>query len=184
MPRGGNWVWVRVDPKIKAAKDKVKDKRYIRLRIDLLCGFGQDFEGIYRDIDVLSSATLSELHEAIFELFDRFDGHAWKFSFDTDDPYSREGRHYLPRYFFDEESSEDEPDNVFAAAETTLDSLNLKDGATFLYLFDFGDDWIHEITVLSSAEASPRARKLWKLVKKQGKSPAQYPEDEEDYDDE
>ena len=42
MPRGRSWVWVRVDPKIKAAKDKVKNKRYIRLRIDLLCGYAQD----------------------------------------------------------------------------------------------------------------------------------------------
>lgn len=179
MPRGRNWVWVRVDPKIKAAKDKVKNKRHIRLRIDLLCGFGQDFEGIYRDIDVLSSATLGELHDAIFELFDRYDGHAWKFSFDTDDPYSREGRHYVPRFLLEDMLGEG-----YAAEETTLDSLNLKDGDTFLYLFDFGDDWVHEITVLSSSEASPRARKLWKLVKKQGKSPDQYPEDEEDYDDE
>ena len=98
MPRGGNWVWIRVDPKIKAAKDKVKNKRYIRLHTNLLYGYGQYFDGIYRDIDILSSATLAELHEAIFELFDRYDGHAWKFSFDTDNPYSREGRHYVPRF--------------------------------------------------------------------------------------
>ena len=52
------------------------------------------------------------------------------------------------------------PDEGYAAEETTLDSLNLKNGATFVYLFDFGDDWIHEITVLSSSEASPSARKL------------------------
>ena len=62
MPRGGNWVWIRVDPKIKAAKDKVKNKRYIRLHINLLYGYGQYFDGIYRDIDILSSATLAELH--------------------------------------------------------------------------------------------------------------------------
>ena len=109
----------------------------------------------YRDIDFLTSGTLEELHEDIFELFDRHDAHAWKFSFDTDDPYSREGRHYVPRFLL-----EDMPGEGYAAEETTLDSLNLKDGATFVYLFDFGDDWIHEITVLSSSEASPSARKL------------------------
>ena len=52
----------------------------------------------YRDIDFLTSGTLEELHEDTFELFDRYDAHAWKFSFDTDDPYSREGRHYVPRF--------------------------------------------------------------------------------------
>ena len=88
----------------------------------------------YRDIDFLTSGTLEELHEDIFELFEA----------DTTCPAL----------------SWDMPDEGYAAEETTLDSLNLKDGATFVYLFDFGDDWIHEITVLSSSEASPSARKL------------------------
>ncbi len=130
----------------------------------MLCGCAQEFEGIYRVIDVLSNVTLDELHAIIFELFERFDGHAWKFCFGTDSPYSTEGRHYVPRYIMDSETGD-----VHAAEETTLDSLDLKDGTTFLYLFDFGDDWLHRITVLSSAEASPRARKPWKLVEKRGK---------------
>lgn len=74
---------------------------------------------------------------------------------------------------------EDEPRNV---RETSLDSLALKTGQKFMYLFDYGDS--HEFTVrverigeVSSAHTYPR------LVESVGEAPEQYPAwDEDEWD--
>ena len=55
---------------------------YLRLRINLLSGFGYRYKGIYKTIDVLSTTTLEELHRIIFFLFERYDEHMWEFHFD------------------------------------------------------------------------------------------------------
>lgn len=56
----------------------------------------------------------------------------------------------------------------------TLDSLDLEEGQTFLYLFDYGDEWrfrvrVHEVTADAPADVEyPR------VVESVGKAPAQY----------
>jgi hypothetical protein len=52
----------------------------------------------------------------------------------------------------------------------------------FFYLFDFGDDWWHEITV-ESVDAPAEKGKYPRIVETHGNSPPQYPEDEEEDDD-
>jgi len=64
--------------------------------------------------------------------------------------------------------------------DTTIDSLKLKKDEAFGYWFDFGDDWWHQINVLSIDDKSPKGR-YPRVTKRIGKSPPQYADfDEED----
>jgi hypothetical protein len=60
-----------------------------------------------------------------------------------------------------------------------LDNLKLDTGTVFYYLFDFGDEWWHEVTV-KSIEPEKEGTKYPRIVKVQGESPPQYPEMEEE----
>ncbi len=62
------------------------------------------------------------------------------------------------------------------ASRIRIDSLFLSPGRKFLYLFDYGDEWWHEVELTEIKEKIPRGI-YPRLVKKQGKSPRQYPQD-------
>jgi hypothetical protein len=69
---------------------------------------------------------------------------------------------------------------------TTLDTLDLKVGKKFLYLFDYGDEWRFNVRVHAvNADADPDAE-YPRIVESVGQAPQQYPqwEDEEDWEDE
>jgi hypothetical protein len=68
--------------------------------------------------------------------------------------------------------------------ETTLDALGLKKGKTFLYLFDYGDEWRFKVKVAAVNERADPNVQYPRLVESVGEAPAQYGEweDEEDYD--
>lgn len=73
--------------------------------------------------------------------------------------------------------SERKPSN---AAKTKLDSLHLKLGQTFEYLFDFGDNWLHEIKVMAIEPVDTSTKnKLPMISERHGESPEQYPPEEE-----
>lgn len=61
----------------------------------------------------------------------------------------------------------------FNAARTRLDTLGLRVGQQFEYLFDFGDSWWHEVKV-ERVEPVVSGRRYPEIVEKQGRSPAQY----------
>jgi len=58
--------------------------------------------------------------------------------------------------------------------------LGLEVGRAFGYLFDFGDNWLHQINVIAVDEIPGKGR-YPKIVAREGKSPPQYP-DEDDMD--
>ena len=62
--------------------------------------------------------------------------------------------------------------------QTTIDSLGLEAGRGFGYWFDFGDDWWHQINVEAIEDKIPKGQ-LPKVTKKVGKSPPQYPDEDE-----
>ncbi len=69
---------------------------------------------------------------------------------------------------------------------TTLESLALKKGQTFLYLFDYGDEWRFKVRVHAiNAEASDEAV-YPRLVAELGEAPSQYGDwdDDEEWEDE
>lgn len=145
---------------------------------------------IWRTIAILPDQTLDDLHEAIFDAFDRYDEHLYSFTFlKRRTPRSRpvpsatyvHPEAYDPGWFEEEDGLPSE----FDASETAIGSLNLQPRQTFEYLFDFGDSWNHVVTVESVT--APRSKEEYPaIMEAHGESPPQYPEfdEEEDRDEE
>jgi hypothetical protein len=66
------------------------------------------------------------------------------------------------------------------AAVTSIESLKLNEKQKLYYLFDFGDDWWHEISV-EQVDGNADEGKYPKIIERKGESPPQYQyEDEEE----
>ena len=83
-------------------------------------------------------------------------------------PYDRESEYTT--------SDPDAPETVKLANRTRIDSLCLHPGQKFLYLFDYGDEWWHEVELIGVKETVPK-HNYPRIAKKQGKSPPQYSSD-------
>ncbi|MGD2174074.1 MAG: hypothetical protein PVJ27_01625 [Candidatus Brocadiaceae bacterium] len=126
---------------------------------------------VSRTIEILDSQTLVELHDAIFEAFDRDDEHMFEFHFGTG-PHERDGPRYVLPVMLDVPWDEDDR-AAGDLTQTTIDSLDLTVDRAFGYWFDFGDNWYHQINVAAIAEAQPRA-KYPRVTGRVGESPPQY----------
>jgi uncharacterized protein (DUF2249 family) len=126
---------------------------------------------VCRTIEVKGSQTLSALHNAIFEAFDREDEHMYEFQFGKG-PHDPKGlRYVLPTemrspFSMNEKTAGD-------VTRTTIGSLGLQVGQAFGYWFDFGDDWYHQINVVGIADQVPKG-KYPRITKRIGESPPQY----------
>jgi hypothetical protein len=138
-------------------------------------------KGIWRRIAIRGSQTLDDLHEAIYCAFDRYDEHLYSFYFPKPGTKGRarlrDAEEYTRPFNAEENDFSDEPGHN--AAKAKLADLGLKRGQKFLYLFDFGDSWWHDITV-EKIDAPAEKGEYPCVLEKHGKSPPQYP----DYDDE
>lgn len=130
---------------------------------------------LWRTIQIRGDQTLHDLHNAIFDAFDRDDEHLYEFTFSR--RRRAPGTRYVHPYALEGGggwgSWDNEPDQD--ASQTTLDSLALRLRKHFFYLFDFGDDWRHTIEVLAIGDAPPQGR-FPKIVDRKGESPPQYPD--------
>ncbi len=142
---------------------------------------------VYRHIEILENQTLADLHECIFEAFDRYDEHLYSFFLTRKAMRSTRAIYDAPEITHSMNLEE-----LFGfgfkkkhnAEKTEIGDLELEEKEKLYYLFDFGDDWWHELTVLKIEDAG-RAKGYPKIVKKVGESPEQYPEyDDDDYDEE
>lgn len=77
--------------------------------------------------------------------------------------------------------NEDEARDVRTA---TLESLELKKGKTFAYLFDYGDEWRFKVRVHAINPTADDAAEYPLLVEAVGEAPEQYPNWEEEMDEE
>ncbi|NMC22114.1 MAG: plasmid pRiA4b ORF-3 family protein [Thermogutta sp.] len=162
------------------AKSK-KPQRIIIFKVAL-----SDQKDIWRRIAISAEQTLDDLHEAIFQAFDREEEHLYSFYFPQPGKKGRaalrDAVEYSHPFMLDEPTSFDEevPRN---AAETRLSKLDLKPRQTFKYLFDFGDSWWHDITV-QAIDAAPEPGRYPRVLERHGESPPQYPDPDEEGDDE
>jgi hypothetical protein len=121
---------------------------------------------ISRTIEIRGDQTLAQLHDAIFQAYDRWDQHLYEFQFGKR-PFDPGGPNYgIP----------DGPpgkNRVGDARATKLDDLGLKPGRVFGYWFDFGDDWFHQVQV-ERIEQAISTVPYPRVVKRNGKSPPQY----------
>lgn len=137
----------------------------------------------YRKIIIGSGQTLEELHEAIFDAFDREEEHLYTFFFPAKPTKSK--RTIMNSLEFSPPVRDDffGVNNGGDSTETTIEQLKLKKKQKFYYLFDWGDEWWHELTFEGVLET--KEKKLPKIIKKMGDSPPQYPDwDEDDEGDE
>ena len=129
---------------------------------------------IYRKIAISEDQTLDDLHEAIFRAFDREEEHLYTFFFPNKATKSKQvimkSRAFFPpgedvMTPFSEEGN---------STEATLGSLWLSEKQKFYYLFDWGDEWWHELTF--EGESSTQEKSLPAIIVKKGESPSQYPD--------
>ncbi len=132
--------------------------------------FAKKKSGLSRLIQIRGDQTLEDLHHAIFNAFDREEEHLYEFQLGRG-PMDRQG----PIYGLEDAGGGSEGGHV---SETTIDSLGLRVGRSFGYLFDFGDNWQHQINVEAIEEAVPQGQ-YPRVTKKVGKSPPQYPDEDE-----
>jgi hypothetical protein len=129
---------------------------------------------VSRTIQVRGDQTLEDLHNAIFDAFDRWEEHMYEFQFGKG-PMDPKGSRYVRTSPFEMDIGDEQPP-AGRVDQTTLDSLGLEVGRSFSYWFDFGDDWWHQIDVTAIDDKVPKGR-LPKVTKKVGKSPPQYPDE-------
>ena len=178
---------VSIDPDHPVARKVLNDIRYVIdnristdgvIRRDEIRYYGKNSHYIYkfkvslrddpdiwRMIEIKGNQMLSSLHKGIFQAFDRYDDHAYSF-FLKNVPYDKENEYTSPGV---------DPDGkTKLASRIRIDSVELYGDTKFLYLFDFGDEWWHNVELVSVILKNTRAN-YPRIVEKHGKSPPQYP---------
>ena len=115
---------------------------------------------LYRTIAISAYDTLHDLHNAIQAAYKFDNDHLYAFYMDNEQ-YS--GERYESPW------SEEGP----FADTVKIGELDLYAGQQFLYLFDFGDEWLFTITLLA-IDTSGVVLKKPKVLDKQGRNPKQY----------
>lgn len=175
------------NPSKKTEQSKACGESLFTLEVSLIGGpvteeFVRQNPLVSRTIQIRGSQTLEDLHNAIFDAFDRDDEHLYAYEFGKR-PLERNAKKYVTKYEL-EGPFADEVDHEGLVHDTTIGALDLKPRQAFFYWFDFGDDWWHKIKVVSIEEGASEG-KYPRVTKKVGDSPPQYPHwDEEDPDEE
>ena len=120
------------------------------------------------DVLVREDSTFEELHDFLNPLFNREDDHLYRFECEDGCTAVR-----------DEEDIDD--DEVLSGECYVGHHLSPDSGA--YYLFDYGDEWEHDITVKKVIALDPKV-KYPKVLKITGKIPEQYPDYDEEEEDE
>jgi hypothetical protein len=124
---------------------------------------------VQRDIEIRGDQTLDDLHQAIFDAFDRYDEHLYEFQLGKR-PFDPKGPNYGVVDLHETAAKSGD------ARTTTIDDLNLKPDRAFGYLFDFGDEWFHQVQLERIERAIPTVT-YPRTIKRVGSSPPQYPEE-------
>ncbi len=125
---------------------------------------------VSRTIEIRGDQTLEELHDIIFEAFDREEEHLYEFEFG-----SKPGERGAAKFGISDPEWNDDGD----AGATSLDDLDLEPERVFGYLFDFGDCWYHQIH-LDRIELVAKGVKYPRIVERRHESPPQYEMEDED----
>ena len=120
-------------------RNGVVSERIARLRIEL-----QELEPkIWRRIDMPLSTTLEALHEAIQMTMGWTFSHLWEFDID--------GRCYGDPSF---REFDDEPP-IYKAKGLRLGVVNSRGVDRFVYAYDYGDNWRHDVIVEEVRDGDP-----------------------------
>ena len=103
---------------------------------------------IWREIALMDTTTLPELHRVIQIAFQWYDYHLHQFTIGAE------------RYAIPDEELDDFGVPSRSALGVTLSQLGLTEGAQFTYEYDFVDSWTHRIEVRKISPASDRAEEM------------------------
>jgi hypothetical protein len=166
-----------------SAQSRENDKKVYTFDVFIIAGpmtrsFMKENKIVSRTIQIRSDQTLEELHHAIFDAFDREEDHMYEFQIGGKGPMDPKARRYVLKTYDDGLGAESKPSGD--VRQTTIGLTGLKENEAFGYWFDFGDNWWHQIDVVSVEELKVSG-KYPKVTKRVGKSPPQYVDwDEED----
>ena len=167
----------------KERKGRGSDDRLFTLDVYLTEGpvteeFARKNRTICRTIEIRGDQTLEDLHNAIFDAFDREEEHMYEFQIGGEGPMDPDARRYVPEAMMEDPDGGGKPAGSVDAA---IGSLGLRKGEPFGYWFDFGDDWWHQINVVDIDEKAAPGKHP-RVTHRVGESPPQYPDGEEDDD--
>ena len=138
--------------------------RIFQLRVELL---GYD---VVADVQVREDMTFEALHQFLNRLFKRDDDHLYRFECDDD----------LTAVCPVEDLDEYDDEDAMSADVCYIGHhLSREDGA--YYIFDYGDEWEHDIKVKKVLKENPDEH-YPKVIKIKGDIPEQYPDCDEDDD--
>lgn len=161
-------------PKSKKAAEKIYTFEVCIISGPMTKKFVKKNPVVSRLIQLRGGQTLQDLHEIIFEAFDRFDGHIYQFELNGTGPGDPHADKYVLPMEMDSLFGDNHPAGF--VTKTKITSLNLQIDQAFGYWFDFGDDWWHQINVVAIEDSSSEQEKYPKITKRTGESPPQYPE--------
>lgn len=152
--------------------------RIYQLRISIM-----GIPKLYRTIEVSENCTFDDIHDAIFNVFDRYDHHLYSFFITRKDTTNIRSIYDAPEITHPQglEDIMGFGKKKKSTAKTRIGDVGLNEKDVFHYLFDFGDDWWHRIRVQNIIETKSK-KKYIKLIKSFGESPPQYPDYDDDYD--
>lgn len=131
---------------------------------------------ISRDIEIKENASLYKLAEAIIGAYDFDFDHAFGFFSDIKEYCFDSKKKY--ELFADMGDEGIEPTGAESVEKTKVGEVWKNIGDKMMLLFDYGDNWLF-VVELSDFGATESKTKYPHVIKKVGKSPEQYPEDEE-----
>lgn len=143
-----------------------------QLKVDLIrMGFHEIEDEISRIFEIEGRQTLYDFHLIIQNAFDWDNDHMFSFYlgkelFDRENEYSANplGEHTVPSFGKPNKS----------ATKTQLRDLDLPVDFSFWYLFDYGDELVHKVTVIKIRKMMPEETGFPKLLNKIGIAPPQY----------
>lgn len=155
-----------------------KPMEIFQLKVELIrMRFDEMEEEVSRTFEMRGNDTLYDLHMNIQHAFEWDNDHMFSFFlgeklWDRDCEYSANplGEPMPPVL--------GKP--TMSADDAELRHLGLSVGFSFWYLFDYGDELVHKVTVEGIREMTPRDTELLKIISKVGKAPPQYGEEEEE----
>ena len=143
-----------------------------RLKVELIrIGFQEIDTEVSRTFEIEGKQTLYDLHINIQHAFDWDNDHMFSFYlsdklFDQDNEFSANplGEHLISSFGKSSKS----------ASDAQLRDLGLSIGLSFWYLFDYGDELVHRVTVEEVREMTSKDIDLPKMLHQTGNAPSQY----------
>ncbi|MCK5798173.1 MAG: hypothetical protein KAI47_13355, partial [Deltaproteobacteria bacterium] len=136
----------------------------LEFQVELIGGPQDLTEIVTRRVRINGERSLHDLHLLLQRAFDRDTNEPYEFMFGA--PYEPAARRFSGGII----ASSEETNEPWETQTLTLDNLNLQLGQAFGYLFDFGEEWVHRVTLIST-EKDLSGATYARVIERVGASP-------------